>query len=141
MATSKEERILLDCPICFENFNDPKYLPCLHTFCELCIESFIDSSILDCNVNHREKSFNCPVCRLVNRAPYQSISAKELQNNYQKTTRFWPLKICMRKATIQRVRCYVTIVHKAVSKLLQHIDVNHVELTYVKYVASVSIKR
>lgn len=87
MATSKEERILLDCPICFENFNDPKYLPCLHTFCELCIESFIDSSILDCNVNHREKSFNCPVCRLVNRAPYQSISAKEwakqLPKNHQ----------------------------------------------------------
>lgn len=77
MATSKEERSVLDCPICWEKLSNPKYLPCLHTFCELCIQSVIDSSISDCIVNRRNISFDCPVCRRVNQAPSQNISAKE----------------------------------------------------------------
>lgn len=87
MATSKEEGSVFDCPICLEKLSNPKYLPCLHTFCELCIQSFIDSSISDCIVNHRKISFDCPVCRHVNQAPSQNISAKEwaeqLPKNHQ----------------------------------------------------------
>lgn len=47
----------------------------------------------------------------------------------------------MKKATIQRVRFFVTLVHEKVSKLLQHFDVNNVEITCVRHVASLSIKR
>ena len=87
MATSKEEGSVFDCPICLEKLSNPKYLPCLHTFCELCIQSFIDSSISDCIVNRRNISFDCPVCRRVNQAPTQNISAKEwaeqLPKNHQ----------------------------------------------------------
>lgn len=87
MAASKEVGSVFDCPICLEKLRDPKYLPCLHTFCELCIQSFIDSSILDCIVNRREISFDCPVCRRVINAPSQNISAKEwaeqLPKNHQ----------------------------------------------------------
>lgn len=77
MAASNEEGSVLDCPICLEKLSNPKYLPCLHTFCELCIQSFIDSSISDCIVNRRNISFDCPVCRRANQAPSQNISAKE----------------------------------------------------------------
>lgn len=77
MAASNEKGSVLDCPICLEKLSNPKYLPCLHTFCELCIQSFIDSSISDCIVNRRNISFDCPVCRRVNQAPSQNISAKE----------------------------------------------------------------
>lgn len=87
MATSNEEGSVFDCPICLGKLRNPKYLPCLHTFCELCIQSFIDSSMSDSIVNNRRISFNCPVCRRVNQAPSQNISAKEwaeqLPKNHQ----------------------------------------------------------
>ncbi len=77
MAVSSKVGSVFDCPICLEKLREPKYLPCLHTFCELCIQSFIDSSISDCVINHKTISFDCPVCRRVNSAPAQNISAKE----------------------------------------------------------------
>lgn len=77
MAASSEEGSDLDCPICLEKLRDPKYLPCLHTFCELCIQSFIDSSISDCVRNQKTISFDCPVCRRVIPSPAKNISAKE----------------------------------------------------------------
>lgn len=87
MASSGNKGSVFDCPICLEKLREPKYLPCLHTFCELCIQSFIDSSISDCVINHRNISFDCPVCRRVNSPPDQNISAKEwaeqLPKNHQ----------------------------------------------------------
>lgn len=76
MAASGKEGSVLDCPICLETLRKPKYLPCLHTFCELCIQSFIDSSITDCVKKKKTISFDCPVCRLVIPSPAKKISAK-----------------------------------------------------------------
>lgn len=76
MAASSKEGSVLDCPICLEKLRKPKYLPCLHTFCELCIQSFIDSSITDCVQKKKTISFDCPVCRLVIPPPAKKISAK-----------------------------------------------------------------
>ncbi|CAC5394271.1 TRIM56 [Mytilus coruscus] len=53
---------LLTCTICLKIFNVPKYLPCLHTFCESCINTYILSSV------EKEKiteGFTCPVCRKI----------------------------------------------------------------------------
>ncbi|VDI53600.1 tripartite motif-containing protein 2/3 [Mytilus galloprovincialis] len=66
MATAVEVKDelseLLTCPICLEIFRVPKYLPCLHTFCESCICTFIISSV----TKEKDKSgFMCPVCRKV----------------------------------------------------------------------------
>lgn len=87
MAASRKPGSIFDCPICLEKLKTPKYLPCLHTFCEQCIQSFIDSSMLDCFKNHRKVSFDCPVCRNVNLPPSQNISsekwAKKLPVNHQ----------------------------------------------------------
>lgn len=87
MAASSKPGSIFDCPICLEKLRTPKYLPCLHTFCEICIQSFIDSSMLDCVKNHRTISFDCPVCRCVNLPSSQNISsekwAKELPVNHQ----------------------------------------------------------
>ncbi|XP_076086412.1 uncharacterized protein LOC143057066 [Mytilus galloprovincialis] len=51
---------LLTCSICLETFREPKYLPCLHTFCKTCINTYILSTV------RKEKTttnFKCPICR------------------------------------------------------------------------------
>ncbi|VDI26413.1 Hypothetical predicted protein [Mytilus galloprovincialis] len=64
MATSTNDTDhfddLLTCTICLETFKVPKYLPCLHTFCESCIKTYIVSST---KKENESKGFNCPVCR------------------------------------------------------------------------------
>ena len=43
----------LQCGICLELFQDPRSLPCLHTFCVECIQSTLND----------KHSLKCPVCR------------------------------------------------------------------------------
>ena len=83
MAASKEAQMdLTSCPICFETFNFPKYLPCLHSFCEGCLQTFIDSSF---RVNSASKGISCPVCRAFVQKPDSVTSdkwAKEFPSNH-----------------------------------------------------------
>ncbi|XP_063402055.1 E3 ubiquitin-protein ligase TRIM45-like [Mytilus trossulus] len=50
---------LLTCTICLETFKVPKYLPCLHTFCETCIHTYILSTVKE----DKLETFKCPICR------------------------------------------------------------------------------
>ena len=54
---------LTNCPICFERYKIPKYLPCLHTFCEECIQNYIMSVLSKQEAPAGE--INCPICRCV----------------------------------------------------------------------------
>ena len=57
----------LTCPICLDRFQQPKLLPCQHTFCMTpCLINLIDRS------NRRIK---CPECRSVHALPIQGIDA------------------------------------------------------------------
>ncbi|KAL3891444.1 hypothetical protein ACJMK2_003706 [Sinanodonta woodiana] len=48
------------CPICLEQFNIPRQLPCAHSFCENCLQSHITTQ----NGKHTKLTyFKCPVCR------------------------------------------------------------------------------
>ena len=83
MAASKEAQMdLTSCPICFETFNSPKYLPCLHSFCEGCLQTYIDSAF---RVNSASNGINCPVCRAFVQKP-DSVDpdkwAKEFPSNH-----------------------------------------------------------
>ena len=42
---------ITECPVCFEEFEDPKLLPCNHTLCLECLENV-----------RKEKSLTCPMC-------------------------------------------------------------------------------
>ena len=48
-------KTLLECSICLVTFDDPRTLPCLHSFCKKCLENFVDGKC--------EDELNCPLCR------------------------------------------------------------------------------
>lgn len=49
----------LICNICFEEYRDPKQLPCLHTFCRGCLFKYITGKIAETGTDW----FPCPFCR------------------------------------------------------------------------------
>ena len=46
---------LILCPVCYQQLNNPKFVPCHHTICSVCIEKL-------CEV-HPGRLFSCPLCR------------------------------------------------------------------------------
>lgn len=58
------------CSICLGRYDDPRLLPCGHTFCKECLSGHIQQTVIDRNSRH----FTCPidrnmVSRPANRAP------------------------------------------------------------------------
>jgi len=59
----------LSCPVCFNLFKNPKYLPCHHSYCEGCLEKLlVQSKII------------CPECR--KEAKVSAGGVKEFPNNF-----------------------------------------------------------
>lgn len=51
LRTKLEEQLI--CPICMEQFKDPKVLPCLHSYCHHCIVDILKD----------KSNITCPMCR------------------------------------------------------------------------------
>ena len=64
MATALEDA--LTCPVCTDNFDDPKILACGHTFCMSCLDEMFASE--------PDQYLTCPVCRQVNLVPEGDVS-------------------------------------------------------------------
>ena len=65
----KKATVNLTCPICYQLFNNPKYLPCHHSYCEQCLEKMqVKSKII------------CPECRKEAIVPAGGV--KDLPNNF-----------------------------------------------------------
>jgi tripartite motif-containing protein 71 len=67
-ATYSAEQIeqLLKCPVCLDRFNQPKILPCQHTFCKTpCLRGLISSS--------NSRFIKCPECRAQHLVPREGI--------------------------------------------------------------------
>ena len=59
----------LTCPVCYQLFKNPKYLPCYHSYCEYCLEKMkVESRIL------------CPECRKEAVIPEGGV--KNFENNF-----------------------------------------------------------
>ena len=43
-----------NCPICLDEFDEPKCLPCAHSFCLECLEKTVDSSMIRCPLCQKE---------------------------------------------------------------------------------------
>ena len=64
MACSQNDESLLTCPICLEILNDPRTLPCFHSFCVHCLERFVKKQ-RDQALDTEIEEFNCPTCRSI----------------------------------------------------------------------------
>lgn len=62
---------LITCPICLEGYSQPRYLPCLHTYCEECLTENISIAW-----NKDENEFSCPTCCIHNTWVSENISRK-----------------------------------------------------------------
>lgn len=65
------DKQFLICSICLDRYDNPKVLPCLHTFCERCLQNYIPAHSL---------TLSCPVCRQTSILPEKGVAA--LQNNF-----------------------------------------------------------
>ncbi|XP_012729347.2 tripartite motif-containing protein 2 [Fundulus heteroclitus] len=65
------DKQFLICSICLDRYENPKVLPCLHTFCERCLQNYIPAHSL---------TLSCPVCRQTSILPERGVAA--LQNNF-----------------------------------------------------------
>jgi tripartite motif-containing protein 2/3 len=52
-VTFRKLKELVTCAVCLKLFENPKVLPCLHSYCYKCIEGLSQS----------ENGFKCPECR------------------------------------------------------------------------------
>ena len=71
MAAERMKKVAghLNCAVCYEVYQKPKYLPCYHSYCEGCIEKVQRG----CNII-------CPECRETSVVPAGGV--KELPNNF-----------------------------------------------------------
>ncbi|KAL9970191.1 hypothetical protein ACROYT_G022525 [Oculina patagonica] len=53
-----------NCPICLEEYIEPKVLPCLHNICKKCLKELL---------HHHTISFRCPICRAVCPVPDRGV--------------------------------------------------------------------
>ena len=65
----KKATVNLTCPICYQLFKNPKYLPCHHSYCEQCLEKMQGQS-----------KIICPECRKEAIVPAGGV--KDLPNNF-----------------------------------------------------------
>jgi hypothetical protein len=52
---------LLECSVCLETLNDPRTLPCFHSFCKVCLEKIVRIERKKAKI----EDFHCPLCRSV----------------------------------------------------------------------------
>ncbi|XP_048240925.1 tripartite motif-containing protein 3-like [Haliotis rufescens] len=64
---------VLTCTICLDLFNDPKILPCFHTFCKGCLWSHVLNTV-------KLQRFPCPLCRTEIRLPEGGVD--HFQGNF-----------------------------------------------------------
>ena len=88
-STSLMEKLdqdFLECGICLERFQNPRGLPCLHSFCHECLVKFCED----------KQEVNCPNCKILTTVPEEGVSgfpAHFLVNSLKETLEVEKLKV------------------------------------------------
>ena len=67
---------IVTCPICYEDFKDPRSLPCLHSFCFQCLQGLWKDKNPGDNVS-------CPLCRKMFQIPQGGLNSLPLNFSLQ----------------------------------------------------------
>ncbi|KAL3837491.1 hypothetical protein ACJMK2_022844 [Sinanodonta woodiana] len=67
----------VNCPLCLQEFTNPRMLPCMHTFCQHCLSDYILSLDRENRENEKRTHFPCPVCRQEIQPPCPEKSTQE----------------------------------------------------------------
>ena len=54
-AVNLEKQV--ECPICLEQFKEPKVLSCLHSYCKSCLQKYVTKT------SDKQHKITCPECR------------------------------------------------------------------------------
>ena len=66
----------LKCPVCLGFYNNPKTLPCLHSFCQSCLEGLVEKGLPQDLWEEDEESYLfCPTCRQCTEVPREGVGA------------------------------------------------------------------
>lgn len=65
------------CPICADVYDDPRSLPCLHTYCLKCIETWATG-----HLDHADGTSTCPTCRRPFVMPTGPSGIHQLPSNF-----------------------------------------------------------
>jgi hypothetical protein len=84
MATSKASQAMipttnLECSVCHDLFQDPRNLPCGHTFCLQCLQKILQAAVTP-NGNGTVDKIPCPECRTLFSVGSQKL--QDLPKNY-----------------------------------------------------------
>ncbi|XP_078610746.1 tripartite motif-containing protein 3-like [Branchiostoma floridae x Branchiostoma japonicum] len=97
----------LTCSICLNLYEDPKLLPCFHTYCQKCLEELANNS----TGFSRGRRFKCPECRTDVELPCPVFSGgvDKLKSNFyiNKLLDFWKLRL----SNTSRVQCQMCESH------------------------------
>ena len=63
------------CAICLKLLDDPKSMPCLHTYCKKCIMKALAKRPHDPDLSRDRPAINCPLCRAEVTLPDEGIEA------------------------------------------------------------------
>lgn len=108
MDEDKVERLrerFLQCPVCMDEFQDPRLLPCHHTICIECIQRLLQSSATG-------RTFRCPQCRRDVCLPRGGVTElpvnfliRSLQDELGEEATVGPCHICCRANLAAQFRC------------------------------------
>ena len=60
----------ITCPVCSNAYDNPKVLPCMHSFCEACLKDSLEQS----NIRSGQ-SFLCPICKYQCLVPKRGVTS------------------------------------------------------------------
>ena len=90
---SKWEKIHQEvtCAICLELLDDPKSMPCLHTYCKKCLMEALAKRPCDPDLPRDRPAINCPLCRAEITLPDKGIEG--LPSNFSATRKVETIKL------------------------------------------------